>query len=271
MGEPLLFSELTRRAVLDMAADGERMDGRAIDEMRNVDIQTGVIKNAGGSALVALGNTKVLAGIKLGLGNPFPDRPNEGALSTGAELSPLASSEFEAGPPSPEAVEVARVTDRIIRESETLDLKKLCITPGERVWSVFMDIYTLDMDGNLFDASSLACMAALLTTTMPKLEVEKEDKYKVIYEEQAGPLPLTCRPVGVTHAKLGNTIVVDPTDLEEKIMGSRMTFGLKDENTICAIQKGNVGFLTDGEVESIVERSFAKAKALRDLLPPLVG
>ncbi len=268
MGEPLLFSELTRRAVLDMAADGERMDGRAIDESRAVNIQTGVIKNADGSALVSLGNTKVIAGVKLGLGSPFPDRPDEGALSTGAELSPLASSEFESGPPSAEAVEVARVTDRIIRESETLDLKKLCITPGEKVWSVFMDIYTLDMDGNLFDASSLGCMAALLTASMPKLEHEG-DKYNVIYEERAGPLPLTCRPVGVTHAKLGNTIVVDPTDLEEKIMGSRMTFGLKDDSAICAIQKGNVGFLTDGEIDSIVERSFAKAKVLRELLPPL--
>lgn len=268
MGEPLLFSELTRRAVLDTAADGERMDGRAVDEVRHVDIQTGAIKNADGSALVSLGNTKVIAGVKLGLGSPFPDRPDEGALSTGAELSPLASSEFEAGPPSAEAVEVARVTDRIIRESETLDLKKLCITPGEKVWSVFMDIYTLDMDGNLFDASSLACMAALLTTTMPKLEQEG-DKYKVIYEERTGPLPLTCRPVGVTHAKLGNTIVVDPTDLEEKIMSARMTLGLKDESTICAIQKGNIGFLTDGEIDSIVERSFSKAKALRQLLPAL--
>ncbi len=61
----------------------------------------------------------------------------------------------------------------------------------------------------------------------------------------------------------------DPTDLEEKIMGSRMTFGLKDDSTICAIQKGNVGYLTDGEIDSIVERSFSKAKELRKLLPPL--
>lgn len=268
MAEPILFSELTRRAVLDMAADGERMDGRSVDEFRKAKIQTGVIKNAEGSALVELGSTKVLAGIKLGLGKPFDDRPDEGALSTGAELSPLASSDFEAGPPSAEAVEVARVTDRVIRESETLDLKKLCITPGEKVWSVFMDVYTLDMDGNLFDASALACMAGLLTVRMPKLEGEGE-KLKVIYDEHAGPLPLACRPVAVTHAKLGNKIVADPTDLEGKIMGARLTIGLKDESTICAMQKGGVGYFTDSEVEAIIERSFAKAKMLRELLPKL--
>ena len=83
------------------------------------------------------------------------------------ELIPLASPDFESGPPREKAIELARVVDRGIRESETIDMAKLCITPEEKVWIVFIDVHVLDYDGNLFDACSLAASAALGCTIVP--------------------------------------------------------------------------------------------------------
>src|SRR5436189_262759 len=126
--------------------------------------------------------------------------PNQGVLSTSAELVPLASPTFESGPPSPTAIELARVVDRGIRESKTVNVEKLCITPKEKVWIMFIDIHALDYDGNLFDAASYGALSALSCAKVPASKIGKEDY----------PLPLEHWPISVTAAKIGGTIMVDP-------------------------------------------------------------
>jgi exosome complex RNA-binding protein Rrp42 (RNase PH superfamily) len=88
-------------------------------------------------------------------------------MTTAAELIPMASPDFEAGPPRENAIELARVVDRGIRESEVIEMDKLCILSGKKVWIIFIDIHILDYDGNLFDAASIASLAALLSTKIP--------------------------------------------------------------------------------------------------------
>ncbi|HIQ30514.1 MAG TPA: exosome complex component Rrp42, partial [Candidatus Caldiarchaeum subterraneum] len=56
----------------------KRLDGRRPDELRPITITTNVIEKADGSSLVKMGGTKILTGIKVELGTPYPDRPNEG-------------------------------------------------------------------------------------------------------------------------------------------------------------------------------------------------
>ena len=157
----------------NLVAKDKRTDGRKIDEFRKINIETGVIEKAEGSARVKLGNTEVIAGIKLDVGEPFPDKPDEGVLMVGAELSPLASPEFETGPPSETAIELARVVDRGIRESKAIETEKLVIKSKEKVWMVFADIHILNHDGNLIDASGISVMAALLNSKMPTYDGEK--------------------------------------------------------------------------------------------------
>jgi len=117
------------------------------------------------------------------IGEPYPDTPEQGAMSTAVELIPLASPDFESGPPRANAIELSRVVDRGIRESKFIDLEKLCIESGEKVWIVFIDIHVLDYDGNLFDACSLAASAALLSAKVPNGRFhrgrdKKEYKYR---------------------------------------------------------------------------------------------
>ena len=73
--------ETIRRAqMVEMLAKGKRADGRALDQMRPLKIETGLIPKANGSARVTLGNSQVIAGVKIATGIPFPDTPDKGLL-----------------------------------------------------------------------------------------------------------------------------------------------------------------------------------------------
>jgi len=114
-----------------------------------------------------------MVGVKLEVGEPYPDTPDEGTIIVGAELLPLSNPEFELGPPGIQAIELARVVDRGIRESKALDFRKLCIEPGKKIWMVIIDICPINDAGNLFDASSLAALAALQDAKYPAFDGEK--------------------------------------------------------------------------------------------------
>jgi exosome complex component RRP42 len=231
------------------------MDGRALDQFRRIEVERGVIATANGSARVRLGNTSVVVGVKLGKGEPFPDTPNNGILVVNAELLPLASPTFEPGPPREEAIELARVVDRGIRESESIALEELVIKPGEEVWAVFIDVDVLDHDGNLIDASALAALAALLDVKPP--------------EDEAWTLPtfpLRRKPIAITLGKIDGKLVVDPSLEEEQVMDARLTVVTTEDGSICALQKGGSSYLLREEIEQAYALAREKGEELRKLL-----
>lgn len=256
-----ILSEVEKRFVTSLVSKGRRADGRALDEMRPLTIETGLIKKAEGSARVSLGETKVIAGIKAEVGAPFPDEPNKGVITCNAELVPLASPFFEIGPPQEDAIELARVVDRGIRESEMVDLEKLCIIPGEKVWILFIDLYILDDNGNLFDASAYAAVAALLSTTIPKVEVE-DGKVKLLDERET--LPIKDLPVSVTFGKVGEHILLDPMLDEERAMECRLTIVTDKDDRIVAVQKSEEGFLSEKDINDALEIAIRKGREIRD-------
>jgi exosome complex component RRP42 len=77
---------IKRDYITKLAEQGKRIDGRNFDQYRNIEIETKVVNKAEGSARVKIGNTQVLVGIKIDLGEPFAGSPNMGVLSTAAEL-----------------------------------------------------------------------------------------------------------------------------------------------------------------------------------------
>jgi len=223
-------------------------------------LEIGLIEKASGSALINLGKTKVLVGVKVEQGEPFPDTPDEGVLTVNAELVPLASPSFEPGPPNENAIELARVVDRGIRESKAIDLKSLCINVGRKVFVVFVDVYVLDHDGNLIDASSIASLAALLSAKINDYEVKDGE---IIVKPELKPLPIQNHPVAVTLAKIDNTLVLDPSLEEEQVMSARLTVISDKDGQICAMQKGGSGSLAVEEVKQGVKLALSKAPEIR--------
>jgi exosome complex component RRP42 len=256
----LLISSI-KRSMIRYLEKGERLDGRQFDEIRNLKMDVGLISKAEGSAQVLLGETMILAGIKTGIDCPYPDSPNEGMLIVSAELVPLASPTFEAGPPTEPAIELARVVDRGIRESKAIDLEKLVIIEGEKVRSIFIDLWVLNHDGNLIDAAGYAALGALLNAKMKKVKVEGDE---IVEMEKTEPLPITSLPVPCTIAKIDKYLLMDPGLKEEEVMDARLTI-TSVEDGICAMQKGGVGTFTFEEIESMIDLA-SKAKEIRTYL-----
>lgn len=251
-----------KRHVLEFLNQGIRFDGRKADEFRKIEIETGFISTAEGSAKVKFGDTEVIAGIKMSVGTPYPDSMDEGVLMVGAELLPIASTEFESGPPSIESIELARVIDRAIRESHMMDTKKLCIKSGEQVWMVQVDLVPLNADGNLIDACALASIAALKDAKFPKL-VNGVVDYK---DPTKNKIPLNDEPLSITIFKIGDHLVVDPTRSEELLADARLTFGIKSNGNICSMQKGSLTPLTVDEVNKMALLATKKVTELRKSL-----
>jgi exosome complex component RRP42 len=251
--------------VREIVRSGKRVDNRSAEEYRKITVEPNIITSAEGSARVKLGDTEVIAGVKMETGEPYPDSLDEGVLSVAAEFLPLASPDFEAGPPGEDAIELARVVDRAIRESKAIDFKKLCLKEGEKVWMVYVDIDILDNDGNLIDAAGLAAVTALMNTKIPDLDEEE----KPVYDKKGKKsLPMKGIPVSTTFVKINGTILLDPDFAESEAMEARLTVGTLDSDgiQICSLQKGgSVGFSLE-EIEKILKLAEKNSEQLRKMV-----
>ncbi len=258
-----MITEQTKQYVKSNIAK-QRDDGRKLDEHRDVSIETGVIERANGSARVKLGDTEVIVGVKIDVGTPYPDSPAGGVLSTNAELAPLSDPDFEPGRPGEDAVELARVVDRGIRESGTIDTAKLCIKEGEAVWMVFVDAHIVNNGGNLVGACGIGATAALMTAEMPQLNKDNKVDYDL---PRKGKLPVADQPIPVVIDKIGKTLVIDPLRIEDKVADGWLMVTTKKNGNLCAMQKGNAGTFTEEEVMKAVDLSQKIGKEIRKKLP----
>ncbi|HLD33278.1 MAG TPA: exosome complex protein Rrp42 [Candidatus Nanoarchaeia archaeon] len=257
-----MYKEL-RKYIVSLLEKGKRNDGRTLDQYRDpVTVQYAISETAEGSAQVQIGDTVVMAGVKLSIEKPFPDTPDQGGIAVNVELYPLSNPEYEPGPPGIEAVELARVVDRGIRESKAIDMKKLCIEKGEKAWTVGIDIVTINDAGNLFDACSLAALAALKNTVFPKYE-DGELNYK---EKTKKKLQLGKEPVSVTVYKINKSYIVDPNMDESRVYDARLSVASTADGLLSALQKGGESALTAEDINIMVDMAVEKANFLREKL-----
>ena len=266
MNAPIIVNKET---ITQLAKNGKRLDGRGLTEYRQpISVELDISWTAEGSTKVQIGDTVVMAGVKLSLEKPYNDTPDQGGIMINAELLPLSSPEYESGPPGMKAIELARVTDRGIREAKAIDMKKLCIQPGEKAWFVIIDIVTINDAGNLFDAAGLAALAALKSARFPEVDV---DTGAINYKKKTDQkLPLLKDPLAVTVYKVGGKLLVDPNAEEEHAYDARLTIASDSKGTISAMQKGGTTPLTIEEVGQMVDIALEKAKFLRTELNKVI-
>ena len=254
-----------KETIVALAAQQKRFDQRGLLEYRKpIVIETDISWTAEGSARVQIGKTVVLSGVKLSLEKPYNDTPDEGGITVNVELLPLSSPKYESGPPGINAIELARVVDRGIREAKAIDLKKLCITPREKAWFVIIDIITVNDAGNLFDAAGLAALAALKSARFPTVNQETgaiDYKHKT-----TTPLPLVKQPLPLTVYKINGQLLIDLTTDEETSYDARLTVASDADGTISAMQKGGSESLSVEEIEAMIDIALEKARFLREEL-----
>lgn len=265
-----IVSKLKKSSIVSLIGKGLRIDSRKLDEYREITIIPNYISKAEGSAYAKIGGTIVIAGLKTGIGAPFPDTPNDGVITINAEFVPFASPTFEPGPPDENAIELARIIDRSIRELKVVDLSKLAVIPGEKVYILWLDIYVFDHDGNLLDTSMLAAITTLLTAKIPKAVVKEDRKTVELNREEKIPLPINHKVVTVTIGKIDNKFIVDPSIDEEQVLDCKLAISISDDGKIAGLQKMGSGTFTIDEILEIVRLAKKTSKPLFDKIEEAV-
>ena len=255
-----IISEICEENIIDMLNQNKRVDNRKFDEYREITIKTDYISKAEGSAMVSVGATTAIAGVKASLTTPFSNSPDEGIIITNTELLAIANKNFEYGPPNKFAVEISRVVDRSIREAPLIDLKELSIIDESTCWKLHIDIYILDFDGNIMDAACLAAVCALLTTKLPRVNTVNGE-VNIDYDNLT-KIPIKNKSILCSVAKLYDQLIVDPSAVEESLMDTGISIAFREDGSICAVQKSGFGSLTIEEVRNSINIAYKKSREL---------
>lgn len=195
------FAKLSPRPFLHahlQAPASVRPNGRQLDEFRAPTINTGSLTHSNGSAVVRVGDTAVVCGVRgeVLLASDIPHRASSGTendtieelglIVPNLELSTGCSPVHLPGnPPSSMAQSLSYRINTILSDNNVIDIASLRIDhalpttdddlpdEGERIvtkafWVLYVDILCLALDGNALDAAWLAVSAALRDTVLPR-------------------------------------------------------------------------------------------------------
>ncbi|KAL0569786.1 hypothetical protein V5O48_012178 [Marasmius crinis-equi] len=266
-----IFQRLHPRVYLErFLLEKIRPDGRVEDEWRDIDINVGSISTANGSALIRLGNTTIVCGVKAEIAEPELDRPNEGFLVPNIDLPAICSSKFKPGPPSEEAQILSeRLNDVLVAivdemsSSNILPLSSLCIHPGKSVWVLYVDATCINYDGNAFDAGILAMVCALRDTILPQATYDEitgrticSSPYSKLKPGVRLQLDESRLPIGLSFGLFGGKhIITDPTSFEEPLLDTSISVVMDGKGQLTSVNQVGVGVLSSGEDDMEVDPS----------------
>lgn len=203
---------------------GIRPDGRPVGRSRATTIGLNVVSTADSSALVKIGSTTALAGLKVEVMPPKEDLPNQGQLAIQVEMTSLASSSHRPGRFSEEATSIQERISSALTSSSALNLEDLCIDPGRAAWCLYLDIYLLDAAGGLMDAALLAAVACLANLQLPHVTISEQGTVVSATDSDAqiplGKLQMHSLPLSVTCGVFDSKLLVDPTSEEEALLSA---------------------------------------------------
>ena len=140
----------------------------------------------------------------------------------------------------------------------------LVLLEGKSVYTVFVDVSIINADGNLFDAVSYAALVALSLTKFNKYKIDKEDN--VVQTNVGTDLSVKFTPISITHIKIDDHILADPTAREESLMNSRITLTADGDGNLCAGQKGLAGPFSPEEIISCSKQVFLLSEKINKIL-----
>ncbi|XP_054611887.1 exosome complex component RRP43 [Dunckerocampus dactyliophorus] len=248
-----------------------RPDGRELLEFRTTTLNIGSISTADGSALVKLGNTTVICGVKAELANPSVEGPGKGFIVPNVDLPPLCSSQFRPGPPGEQAQAASQFMANVIESSEMLQTEDLCIERGKLCWCLYCDMMCLDYDGNVLDACTLALLAALKNTRLPEVVINADTCSPEVNLEKRRRLKIVKHPVAASFCVFDDSIVItDPTAEEEQLSTSQLTVVTDEEGRLCSMHKPGGTSLSGERLQEFINRATARQKEIQKLIKKVI-
>ncbi|KIO22018.1 hypothetical protein M407DRAFT_79633 [Tulasnella calospora MUT 4182] len=266
------FQRLHPRAYLErFLSEGIRPDGREPNTWRDVSLNTGSISTAEGSALVRLGTTTIVCGIKAEVAEPELGRPEHGFIVPNVDLSSICSPKFKPGPPGEEAQILSERINAILIQADVVPTPSLCIHPAKACWVLYIDITCINYDGNAFDACLLAAIAALRATHLPKPTFDEETERVTCSRTEKLPLQVKCIPLSSTFGVFDSKhLLYDPTAFEEPLLETSITVITDEKQQILSSSQLGLGPRGDSTVlerctSAAIERRLALEKVLNEI------
>ncbi|TFK29038.1 ribosomal protein S5 domain 2-like protein [Coprinopsis marcescibilis] len=252
-----VFQRLHPRAYLErFVAEGYRPDGRSFSSWRDVSVNVGSISTANGSALVRIGNTTVVCGVKAEVAEPELDCDTKGFLVPNLDLPALCSPRFKPGPPSDEAQVLSARLNEAIVASGVLPLESLCIHPRKSVWTLYVDAICINYDGNAFDAALLAMILALKNTRLPKAQYDEQTGRTLCSRTETDGLSIQRIPFAVSFGIFDSShILADPSSFEEPLLDGTLTVILDEHADILSASQIGVGSSTQDALSTCISQA----------------
>lgn len=253
-----ILGDAEKRFIIHGIQDDLRNDGRGCEDYRHLDLEVGLVSNTHGSSRLRIGNTELLVGVKLDLDKPQANLPNQGLVDFNIDCSPNATPQFQGRGGDDLAAAIKSLLSRAYNNNLVIDLKSLCVVPGRNCWFVHVDVLILECGGNLLDAVSIAVLAALFDTTVPKLIVTEGDEGEVDINLPDDPLEgvrmntSNC-PIFVTLSKVGQRYVVDATAEEEACSLACVILSVMKDGRCTALRKEGSGSLDPQSICEMLE------------------
>jgi exosome complex component RRP42 len=190
------------------------------------------------------------------VGAPDASLPDWGQLFCTVECSACASPEYEGRGGEQWSSELAGFLDRSLRplpsESNNLqveprhhgiDLGQLKIITGKTCWNLYVDALVLNDDGNVLGALSLAALAALSDTKIPRVSIlagENGEEPEIELDddpESSERLDLKYASAIVSVCQIGSALVVDLTAQEEECSRSTLHIAVNRQGMMCGMSK----------------------------------
>ncbi|XP_012368718.1 exosome complex component RRP43-like [Octodon degus] len=241
-----------------------RPDGGERGECRTTTVNIGSISTADGSALVKLGNTAVICGVKAEFAVPPTDAPDEGYVVPNVDLPPLCSSRFRS------QVASQFIAD-VIENSQIIQKEDLCISSGKLAWVLYCDLICLDYDGNILDACTFALLAALKNIHLPEVSINEETALAEVNLKKKSFLNIRTHPVATSFAVFDDTLlIVDPTGEEEHLATGTLTVVMGEEGRLSCLHKPGGSGLTGAKLQDCMSRAVTRHKEVKTLMDEVI-
>lgn len=253
-----LFSDGELALTVSGVSDNFRLDGRSCFDIRRSIVKTGVVSNCNGSAQVQSKNCNITIGVKVEVGAPSLDELDCGLVEINVDCSANASPKFEGRGGEELAQEIAIVlTNAIVPE---IDRKSLCISPGHKVWVVYIDVLILECGcaSQLLDLSALGIKAALQDTRVPKLIADEEDPNDFVLSDQFEeycPINTKDLPLLLTLTRIHDQYVADVTEEEAAAGIARLTLAFDSEGRLSYTKKSGSGSLHPDPLKEVLAKA----------------
>lgn len=284
-----------------------RPNGRSLDEFRKPAVNTGSLTHSNGSAVVRNGDTAVVCGVRgeVLLATDIPHPPNEdtpkedlvedlGLLVPNVELSTGCSpAHLPGNPPGTLAQSLSYRILSLLHMSKIISLDDLEIQytepqtdddlPDESprlvtkaYWTLYIDILCIALDGNAFDTTWAAVIAALKDTILPKAWWDP-DREMILCSPRladADRLQLNGLPVASTFVAFSTAsplkqpdqaevwVLADPDAFEEEVSTEALTIVVlqspKEEQRLLRIEKNGGSAISHDRMKDCVRLAHGR-------------